>query len=528
VQQQKINRVQIMAASPLCVECGAATYCRYILSPFNRYAGGTVAGDSSGRLAGELAPDAVVAGYQVEARIGAGGMAVVFRARDLGLGRTVALKILTLALADDHEFRERFIRESRAAAAVDHPNIIPVYAAGEADGVLYIAMRYVASGDLHKLIRRDGHLTAERAARLLSPVASALDAGHRAGLVHRDVKPANILVDTSTGMADHPYLADFGVAKGAASTAGLTGTGAFIGTLQYAAPEQISGKRAVPQTDQYALACAVFTMLTGAVPFPREEPSAVLLAHLSEPPPLLTTLRPDLPAAVDKVLARAMAKVAEDRYRTCGEFAEAFGTALASGLPGSGAYPLADLSQVQSGAVPAPHTDTMTSLPLGRPTQPPQVQSDGEDLTADVAGNSAVQLISPAAGRRMRHRLPLIIAATVFAIVVGGGVGLLAAHPWVAGKQPHTLVLAPTGVVVATITPFSMTIQWSDPASGPLPDKYEIVRGAKEIGSVPGTVTQYTDEGVSPGTRYSYRIVAVRGGAQSPFSQTATGQTTTA
>jgi serine/threonine protein kinase len=274
-----------------------------------------------------LAPGMVVAGYRVEWRIGAGGMAMVFRARDESLGRTVALKVLAPALADDAAFRERFIRESRAAAVVDHPHIIPVYGAGEFEGVLYIAMRYVAGGDLRALLQREGPLPPSRAAFLLSPLASALDAGHAAGLVHRDVKPANVLIDTSPGRPDHLYLSDFGLAKGSAST-GLTGTGQFLGTLEYCAPEQIGGKPARPQTDQYALGCVAYTMFTGAVPFPRDEVTAVLWAHMSEPPPPVTALRPDLPSAVDPVLARAMAKDPDERYPTCAEFADAVRAAL--------------------------------------------------------------------------------------------------------------------------------------------------------------------------------------------------------
>jgi serine/threonine protein kinase len=187
------------------------------------------AGRTGWLLAG-LTPGAVIAGYRLDARIGAGGMAMVFRARDEGLGRTVALKILAPTLAGDGTFRERFIRESQAAAAVDHPHIIPVFGAGEADGILYLAMRYVPGGDLRSVMYREGPLPAERAAFLLSPVASALDAAHAAGLIHRDVKPANVLVDTSPGRPDHPYLSDFGLAKGATSMAGLTGTGQFLGT----------------------------------------------------------------------------------------------------------------------------------------------------------------------------------------------------------------------------------------------------------------------------------------------------------
>jgi serine/threonine protein kinase len=286
-----------------------------------------------------LAPGSLVAGYRVEARIGSGGMAMVLRARDEALGRTVALKILAPALAGDTGFRERFVRESRAAAAVDHPHIIPVYAAGESDGVLYLAMRYVASGDLCAVVQREGPLPGHRALALISPIALALDAAHAAGLVHRDVKPANILVDISPSRPEHPYLSDFGLAKGAASSTGLTRTGQFLGTLDYAAPEQVSGKPACPQTDQYALACVVYTVLTASLPFPRDEPMAVLWAHMYEPPPPLTTWRPDLPAATDSVLAKALAKAPEERYATCGDFASALRDALGAvsrGGPGLG------------------------------------------------------------------------------------------------------------------------------------------------------------------------------------------------
>ena len=270
----------------------------------------------------------MVAGYRVESRIGAGGMAMVLRAWDAALDRTVALKILAPALADDAEFRERFIRESRAVAAVDHPHIIPVYAAGEADGVLYLAMRFVVGGDLRSVAQQEGPLPGGRTVALLSPIASALDAAHAAGLVHRDVKPANILVDIGPGCREHPYLSDFGLAKGAASSNGLTGTGRFLGTPDYAAPEQISGKPARPQTDQYALACVAYTILTGRLPFVRNEPMAVLWAHMHEPPPLLTASRPDLPGAADKVLARALAKAPEDRFPTCSQFVAALGASL--------------------------------------------------------------------------------------------------------------------------------------------------------------------------------------------------------
>ena len=184
-----------------------------------------------------------VAGYLLEGQVGAGGMAVVFRARDVRLERVVALKVLAPGLAADEGFRRRFIRESRAAAAVDDPHIIPVYEAGEAGGVLFIAMRFVAGGDVRSLLRRRGVLSAGRVAGIVSPVALALDAAHAAGLVHRDVKPANMLVDVRPGRPDHVYLSDFGLSKGALSVAGLTGSGQFLGTPGYSAPEQIQGRR---------------------------------------------------------------------------------------------------------------------------------------------------------------------------------------------------------------------------------------------------------------------------------------------
>ena len=272
----------------------------------------------------------LLAGYRLEAQVGAGGMAVVFRARDQRLGRLVALKILPLAA--DAAFRRRFIAESRAATAVDDPHIIPVYEAGEAEGVLFIAMRFVQGGDLRGVLEREGALAPGRAAGFVSPVASALDAAHGAGLVHRDVKPANILVDARPGRPDHVYLSDFGVSKGAGvSSVSLTGAGQFLGTPDYSAPEQVDGRAVDGRTDQYALACVAYQLLAGVVPFERDQGMAVLLAHLSAPPPSLGARRPDLPAAADRVLARGMAKVPEERYASCGDFAdalrEAFGLA---------------------------------------------------------------------------------------------------------------------------------------------------------------------------------------------------------
>ena len=288
-----------------------------------------------------LAAGSRIAGYLLEAEIGTGGMAVVFRARDERLDRLVALKVLAPGLAANEEFRRRFLRESRAAAAVDDPHIIPVYEAGETGGVLFIAMRYVSGGDVRGLLRRQGPLPPGRAAAIISPVASALDAAHGAGLVHRDVKPGNMLIDAGPGRPDHVYLSDFGLSKSRSASV-LTGTGLGLGTVAYMAPEQIQGQQVDGRADQYALGCAAFELLGGTVPFERDQDMAVIYAHLSVPPPSLSSRRPGLPPVVDEVLGRALAKAPGDRYASCGEFAGALREAL--DLPGYDRDP---------GAVPA-------------------------------------------------------------------------------------------------------------------------------------------------------------------------------
>jgi DNA-binding beta-propeller fold protein YncE/tRNA A-37 threonylcarbamoyl transferase component Bud32 len=275
---------------------------------------------------GDFGVGSHVAGYRLDEQIGRGGMAVVYRAHDARLDRRVALKILAPELARDEEFRQRFIRESRAAAAVDHPNIIPIYEAGEADGVLFIAMRFVDGRDVQTLIGQLHPLPTARVCDIVTQVASALDAAHAHGLVHRDVKPGNMLRDATSGRAqpDHVYLSDFGLSKQSLGTsAALTSQGQFLGTLNYVAPEQIEGRPVDGRTDEYALACSTFEMLAGQPPFRRDDSLATMWAQLSDPPPSLTGMRPDLPAAVDGVIARALSKPPDDRYGTCVEFATA-------------------------------------------------------------------------------------------------------------------------------------------------------------------------------------------------------------
>ena len=311
---------------------------------------------------GELAVGSQVAGYQIERQIGRGGMAVVYRAFDPRLGRSVALKILAPELANDAAFRERFNREMRAAAAVDHPHIIPVYDAGEASGSLFIAMRYVAGQDLRTLLDREGALSPSRVTRIVSQVASALDEAHSRGMVHRDVKPGNMLIGTvaGSGQPDHVYLSDFGLSKQSLSTSNLTATGQFLGTLDYMAPEQVEGRPIDGRADLYALACSAFEMLAGRPPFKREESVAVLLAQVSAPTPSLRALRPELPPAVDQVMARAMAKAPGDRYQSCTAFADALreacglgaGEAEAAGRPAAAGWEPTEMAHVAGQAPP--------------------------------------------------------------------------------------------------------------------------------------------------------------------------------
>ncbi len=287
---------------------------------------------SGGKPGERLYPGAYLAGYRLEERIGRGGQAVVFRAIDEQLGRPVAMKVLAPALTNDHAFRSRFINESHAAASVEHPHILPVYDAGEASGLLFIAMRYVPGGDVRSLVRKQGPLSVRRGWNIIAQIAAALDAAHQLRLVHRDVKPANMLLDSSGRLAganrsDHAYLTDFGISKQAQSV-GLTVVGQIIGTLEYAAPEQIDGEPVDGRTDVYALACSTFELLTGEPPFRQRLGPALIYAQLSEAPPSLVLRRPELALAVDHVLAKALAKVPADRYPTCGSYAADLGRAL--------------------------------------------------------------------------------------------------------------------------------------------------------------------------------------------------------
>jgi YVTN family beta-propeller protein len=339
---------------------------------------------------GGLAPGDVLAGHRIEAVAGQGGMGVVYRATQLALDRTVALKVIAPGLLEDETMRARFVRESKVAASLDHPNVVPVYYAGEDEGLSYIAMRFVPGDDLRGLVRRERRLGPDRAARITAQVGAALDAAHAAGLVHRDVKPANVLI----GPGDHVYLTDFGLSKHALSTGGATKAGQWVGTLDYVAPEQIRGERVDARADIYALGCLLFFTLTGRVPFPRESDEAKLWAQLSDPPP-----RPSAhgaPESFDAVIERALAKAPGDRYPSAGDLGRA-ALAAAAGEPPSERERL-----VATGAAAPIEVETRTAQRPAAPSTPTL-----------LAGESRTRV--------QRGRQPVLVAAAL-AVAVGIGV----------------------------------------------------------------------------------------------------------
>jgi pSer/pThr/pTyr-binding forkhead associated (FHA) protein/predicted Ser/Thr protein kinase len=273
----------------------------------------------------EIGAGTTIGGYRLDQLVGQGGMGVVYRGENQQTGARVAVKLLTPELARQPGFRERFVREARYANSLNHPNVIEVYDAGEQDGVLYIAMEFVDGTDLKNLLAREGALDPRRAVRLLGQVAAALDVAHAQGLLHRDIKPGNIMIAAASRPGEeHCYLTDFGLSKNVSSDSiALTAQGEFVGTIDYTAPELVLGKKADSRLDVYSLGCLLFECLAGAPPFNKERDVEVLYAHIQDPPPQITAVRGDVPAALDDVIAKAMAKKPEDRYATCSEFIDA-------------------------------------------------------------------------------------------------------------------------------------------------------------------------------------------------------------
>jgi hypothetical protein len=305
----------------------------------------------------ELSDGDEFAGYRIERRLGRGGMGILYLAVEPGLERRVALKLIAPEAAAEEVFAKRFAEESRIAASIEHPNVVPIYAAGEEAGVPYIAMRYVAGSDLSRRLAHEGRLEPEVAVGLIAQIGNGLDAIHAAGLVHRDIKPANVLLSGGEG-ADHAYITDFGVARNVATQSGLTQTGRFVGTLDYVAPEQISGGAVDARVDVYALGCLLFKLLTGEVPFPREGEAARLYAHLNDPPPAPSLYVPEVSMALDDVVIRAMSKQPEDRYPSAGDLGRAALAAL------SGAAVAVPERTVATGAAATRTAETMQPQPM--------------------------------------------------------------------------------------------------------------------------------------------------------------------
>jgi Protein kinase domain len=372
----------------------------------------------------------VIAGYRITGVLGRGGMSIVYAAEHLNLGRMVALKVLSTNLAADESFRERFTRESRMAAGLEHPNVIPIYDAGESDGFVYIAMRRVDGTDLGSIIEESGPLSPGESVFLLEQVAGALDQAHEEGLVHRDVKPANILIAKP---ADRVYLTDFGVGK-QSSASRLTKTGYFLGTFAYAAPEQIEGKSVDGRTDVYALGCVLYECLSGDPPFDATTEASIIRAHLIEPPPRVTDKRPDLPSGMNGVIARAMAKAMDDRYPTCGDLMRAvraalLGTAAADPVRGAatGPIPSATILSPPAGPSPSAAAPPAATLPPPGPTDatgaPPQ--QEPEPAAAPGSTSRPEPRTIAISGRRLVAAavalLALIAGAVVAAVVLTGG-----------------------------------------------------------------------------------------------------------
>jgi DNA-binding beta-propeller fold protein YncE len=365
----------------------------------------------------ELNIGEVFAGHRIDAIAGWGGMGVVYRATDLELDRRVALKVITPDLAEDPEFRERFKRESRLAAAIHHPNVVTVHSAGEENGQLFITMHFVEGTDLKSIVVQGGALDPDRAVAIVQQVAAALDAAHARGLIHRDVKPANVLV-ADVGDTEHAYLTDFGLTKLASSGgSSLTASGGFVGTIDYVAPEQVEGGRVDGRADVYALGCVLFHVLSGSVPFPEPNTLAKIYAHAQRPPPSLAEHMPSLPGELDGVVKRAMAKDPDDRYPSAGDLGRAARAALEQRAPSQPEREVA-VGEAASG--------------LRSSLEDTRVVAEPDDVTrVGGRGGSTVPGREPAdtaSGARRPRRRPLLLGASALAalavvlvVVLGGG-----------------------------------------------------------------------------------------------------------
>ena len=414
------------------------------------------------------------AGYRLSGVLGRGGMSVVYQAEHPRLGAAIALKVLAAELTESDVFRIRFLQESRTAASLNHPNVIPIYDSGPCGDLLYIAMRYVSGADLRAVLRAHDRIPPAQAMLLIGQTARALDAAHHIRLVHRDVKPANILIEhAGEGEPDHVYLADFGISKHSLSQSGLTSTGQFIGTIDYIAPEQVRGQRVDGRSDIYSLGCVLYQCLTGRVPFLKDIDAAVIWAHVEEQPVPPSSLNPELPRAIDDVLMKAMAKDPADRYSTCREFVRDAQQALASRLrlaemrEDTLVAPRTVLSEAvqrtalseaaqRPAAAPAQPSDLTRASPASDhpasdpsstasstgdrsdqrspphavpwESRPPTTDAQPERRPPD-AGASAERPASPAQGRSRFPRRHLAVATVLLLVIAGAVAAIIVAVP---------------------------------------------------------------------------------------------------
>jgi YVTN family beta-propeller protein len=342
-----------------------------------------------------------IGGFRIEGEIGRGGMGVVYLAEQDSPRRKVALKILAPQLAGDPAFRERFQRETDAAASIEHPNVVPIYGAGEADGQLYLAMRYIEGTDLATLIAREAELTPERAARICAQVAEALSAAHERGIVHRDVKPGNVLLDAR----DHAYLSDFGLVRQTEIGTGITKTGQLTGTVDYVAPEQIRGDPVDARADIYSLGCVLFECLTGEPPFRRDTEVATLYAHLESPTPRPSERRPGVPRSLDDVVGRATAKRADERFASARDLASALSTGAGGGPPSSDHRPARRRALV-GGLVATLAVIAVVVAVVASGGGDPEGGDGSEDTPQAIPPNSLVE-IDPTTGSVVGSPLPI-------------------------------------------------------------------------------------------------------------------------
>ena len=488
-----------------------------------------MAGTASGLEIGS-----VFRGYRVDSVIGHGGMGAVYLATHLRLERRVAIKVLLPELAADESFRERFIRESQLAASLEHPNIVPVYDSDEEDGVLYIAMRFIEGEDLGSLLRRNGALEPEQALSVIGQAGSALDAAHASGLVHRDVKPANILI---AGDGKHVYLTDFGVAKRLAAP-GLTRTGFFVGTVDYCSPEQIEGKTIDARSDIYALGGVLFHCLAGRPPYEKDSDVAVITAHLLDPPPTISSVDANLPPAVDAVIEKAMAKRPDDRYQTAADLVTDARDAITEPRSTTAASPTdpsrnAQATETVEAAVVAPASETVAAPETAPPTEPSPVV-EGETAEPTVAAKAARRL--PASRRTLIVVGVLVLAAVAAVVAVlatrGGstkstsppppppaaGPGVpTTARPWLASAGGSLYATSPRGVV-AQLDPG--TLRQVSAIPDPARPRAMVASGSRIVTADDQTVTIYRTPNFTPvgAVGFGPKPILAAGAANAPIA----------